>query len=128
MLLVGGVIPVLHKVKTVSPKLGVIWWTLLDLNWLCIIYLYYFLVCAYLACAFVTYLNFYYTHIITCQSVQQYIRVWKWRRRFCDLLGNKNLLVSMSISWLGVLRSPVEYFDSFFYSLLRYAWINVLLF
>jgi hypothetical protein len=51
MLLVGGVIPVLHKVKTVSPKLGVIWWTLLDLNWLYIIYLYYFLVCAYLACA-----------------------------------------------------------------------------
>jgi len=65
MLLVGGVIPVLHKVKTVSPKFGVIWWILLDLNWLCFIYLYYFLVCAYVACASVTYLNFYYNHMMT---------------------------------------------------------------
>ena len=72
MLLVGGVIPDLHKVKTVSPKLSVISYTLVDLN--CLLYIQNVLVLLFGFCIF-TYLNFYYTHIITCQSVQQYIRV-----------------------------------------------------
>jgi hypothetical protein len=37
MLLVGGVIPDLHKVKTVSAKLSVISYTLVDLN--CLFYI-----------------------------------------------------------------------------------------
>ena len=92
MLLVGGVIPDLHtRWKPFRQSFVLFHIHLWTACFIYKMYLYYNLVCAYLACASVTYLNVYYTHIITCQSMQQYIRVWMWRRRFCDLLGNKTL-------------------------------------